>query len=274
MSSEPLWRPSSDRIKNSNFQRYFSYLEQHYDLKFDSYNDLYQWSIKEISLFWESLWKFFDLKSSPYTKVMGERKMPGTKWFEGCTFNFAENLLRYRDDQEAIVGIGEKGVTHRISYKELTVRVAKIAKGLRDAGVKKGDRVAAFIPNIPEAVIGMLAANSLGAVWSSCSPDFGINGVLDRFGQIKPKVLVTADGYFYNGKTFSSISRVAEIIKDLPSVEKIVVVPYIEKKPDISALPNAVFATNCIWNTRNFKNFCRHVTRGCPLFNGHPYFLF
>jgi acetoacetyl-CoA synthetase len=166
--------------------------------------------------------------------------MIGAKWFVGARLNFAENLLRYRDDELAIVFKGEGQPTRRMSYAQLYDEVARMAKSLREAGVVKDDRVAGYLPNVPEAIISMLAATSIGAIWSSCSPDFGIKGILDRFGQISPKVLVAADGYFYSGKTHDSIGRIGGIAKELPSVEKIVVVPYVTERPDISPVPRAV----------------------------------
>ena len=166
--------------------------------------------------------------------------MPGAKWFSGARLNFAENLLRYRDDSVALIFKGEDHPTRKMTYAELYDEVARLAKSLRASGIGPGDRVVGFMPNMPETVIAMLAATSLGAVWSSCSPDFGIKGVLDRFGQIKPKVLFVANGYFFKGKSLDSLSRVAEIVKELPSIEKVVVVPYTEQEPDISGLRNAV----------------------------------
>jgi acetoacetyl-CoA synthetase len=167
-------------------------------------------------------------------------KMPGAGWFPGARLNFAENLLRYRDDRVALIFKGEGQASTRMTYAELYDEVARLAWALKDAGVVTGDRVVGFMPNMPAAMIAMLAASSIGAAWSSCSPDFGIKGVLDRFGQIKPKVLFTANGYFFKGKKLDSLERIADIIKELPSIEKVVVVPYTEPDPDISAIPNAV----------------------------------
>ncbi|MCF8125894.1 MAG: acetoacetate--CoA ligase, partial [Desulfotignum sp.] len=177
----------------------------------------------------------------PYEQVIQDKdKMPGAKFFPGAKLNFAQNLLRFKDDRTALVFKGEDAVRRTLTYSRLYDEVAKTAASLKALGVKAGDRVVGFVPNMPESIIAMLAATSLGAVWSSCSPDFGIKGVLDRFGQTKPKVLFTADGYFFKGKPLSSIERIAGIVAELPSIEKIVVVPYISDTPDISALPNAV----------------------------------
>jgi acetoacetyl-CoA synthetase len=172
--------------------------------------------------------------------IQDKDKMPGAKFFAGSKLNFAENLLRFRDDRTALVFRGEDTVRRTLTYNQLYDEVAQTAAALKAMGVKAGDRVVGFVPNMPESIIAMLAATSLGAVWSSCSPDFGIKGVLDRFGQTRPKVLFTADGYFFKGKPLSSIERIAGIVAELPSIEKIVVVPYISDTPDISALPNAV----------------------------------
>jgi acetoacetyl-CoA synthetase len=166
--------------------------------------------------------------------------MPGAKWFAGARLNFAENLLRYKDDQTALIFKGENRVDKRMTYAELHDEVASVARSLKQAGVQTGDRVVGFMPNMPETIVAMLAAASMGATWSSCSPDFGIKGVLDRFGQIKPKVLFTADGYFFKGKSLDSLERISSILEELPSIEKVVVVPYTLKKPDISGIPNAV----------------------------------
>jgi len=237
-----MWKPSDERIKNTNMYKYASFVNERFNNNFNDYGQLYQWSIDNLSDFWGSVWDFLDLKySKKYDDVLIDGdKMPGAKWFSGAKLNFAENLLRFRDDHTAIMSRGEDGKTIKITYKELYDRVARLAKSMRGMGVTKGDRVAGFMPNIPESIIAMLAATSIGALWSSCSPDFGIKGVLDRFGQIKPKLLFTANGYSYNGKKFDSLERISNILKELPSVQKVVVVPYTEEKPNISNVPNGV----------------------------------
>jgi acetoacetyl-CoA synthetase len=222
--------------------RFMTLINEHYGTAFDSYDGLYQWSIENIPEFWREMWAFAGIKASaPYTTVVDDAtKMPGARWFEGARLNFAENLLRYRDDRTALVFRGEDRVRRTLTYAQLYDEVARVARALKDAGVTAGDRVAGFVPNMPESIIAMLAAASLGAAWSSCSPDFGIKGVLDRFGQIQPKVLFTANGYFFKGKALDSLARIADIIRQIPSVEKLVVVPYTVEKPDIGAIPNAV----------------------------------
>ncbi len=239
---KPLWTPSSESIQATNMTRFIRFVNQKYRKTIKDYLELYDWSINRIPEFWAAMWEFGEIKASKgFDRVVDDlSKMPGAKWFEGARLNFAENLLRYRDDQTALIFKGEAEGSKKISYAQLYSQVADLAKSLRTLGVSPGDRVVGFMPNMMETIIAMLAATSLGAVWSSCSPDFGIKGVLDRFGQIKPKCLFTTDGYSYNGKTFDSISRVADIVKDLPSIQQVVVVPYIQEKPDISALPGAV----------------------------------
>jgi acetoacetyl-CoA synthetase len=207
-----------------------------------SYPELYDRSLERIPDYWAALWEFPEVKASRhYDRVADDLdKMPGTRWFPGAKLNFAENLLRYRDERVALVFRGEAGASRKITYAELYRRVADLALALRLEGIRPGDRVVGFMPNMMETMIAMLAAVSLGAVWSSCSPDFGIKGVLDRFGQIEPKVIFTANGYSYNGKAFDSLARVAELIRQLPSIQKVVVVPYTEERADIGAVPNAV----------------------------------
>jgi len=239
---KPLWEPSEKRKKSTNMTRFMQFVNQKYGQNFASYNQLYEWSIKNRTDFWAAMWEFGGVKASrTYDRVVtNPDDMLGCKWFEGARLNFAENLLRCRDDRTAIIFKGETAEPVRITYAELYDTVARLASSLRRAGVKTGDRVVGFMPNMPETVTAMLAAISIGAIWSSCSPDFGFNGIMDRFGQIEPKILFTADGYFYNGKKYDSLERTARVKKEIPSIEKVVVVPYTEAKPDISAIPGAV----------------------------------
>ncbi len=240
--SKLLWQPSEAQIKASNMYQFMTLINERYGTTFDSYDGLYQWSVDHIPEFWKEMWDFAAIKGSvPYDRVIDDAaKMPGARWFEGARLNFAENLLRYRDDRLALVFRGEDQVRRTLTYAQLYDEVARVAKALKQAGVEAGDRVAGFVPNLPESIIAMLAASSLGAAWSSCSPDFGIKGVLDRFGQIRPKVLFTADGYFFKGKPLDSLARITDIISQIPSIKRLVVVPYAQKTPDISAIPNAV----------------------------------
>jgi len=240
--SKLLWEPTEEQIKQSNMYRFMNTVNKKYHQDFQAYAPLYEWSIENIADFWETLWDFADIiASKPYDQVIDdESKMPGAKWFSGARLNFAENLLRYRDDRVALIFKGEAQPSIKITYADLYDEVARLAKALKGAGVQIGDRVVGFMPNMPAAIIAMLAATSIGATWSSCSPDFGIKGVLDRFGQIKPKVLFTANGYSFKGKKLDSLERIADILKKLPSIEKVVVVPYTEQKADISRIPNVV----------------------------------
>ncbi len=237
-----LWEPSEERIKSTNMYRFMTRVNDTYGKNFTEYPPLWEWSVEHLEDFWTAAWDFLDIKVSvPYDTVIQDKdKMPGAKFFAGSKLNFAENLLRFRDDRTALIFRGEDTVRRTLTYKQLYSEVARTAAALKAMGVAAGDRVVGFVPNMPESIIAMLAATSLGAVWSSCSPDFGIKGVLDRFGQTRPKVLFTADGYFFKGKPLSSIERIAGIVAELPSIEKIVVIPYISDTPDISVLPNAV----------------------------------
>ena len=237
-----LWKPSAEKVKATNMYRFMDQINARFGQNFTEYDLLYRWSVENISDFWAAMWDFSGiLASTPYQAVIDDLdKMPGAKWFAGARLNFAENLLRFRDDQVAIVFKGEDQAATYLTYAELYREVARLVDTLRKTGVQAGDRVVGFMPNMPQSIIAMLAAVSLGAVWSSCSPDFGIKGVLDRFGQIRPKVLFTANGYSFKGKKIDSLERIADILKQLPSIEKVVVVPYTHLDPDIAAVPNAI----------------------------------
>jgi acetoacetyl-CoA synthetase len=238
----PLWKPSEEKIKNANITRFIEYVNKKQGKKFKGYFDLYQWSIDQIPEFWARLWEFLDIKASRgYTQVVDDlSKFPGAKWFPGARLNFAENLLRYRDDQLAFIFKGETQKYAQMTYRELYTTVARLAKSLREIGLKPGDRVAAYMPNLMETAIAMLAATSVGATWASCATDIGSQAALDRLGQVEPKVLFTVNGYYYKGKTFSSVGNAAEIAKGIPSLKKVVVVSYTDDKPDLNAVPNAV----------------------------------
>jgi acetoacetyl-CoA synthetase len=213
-------------------------INERFSTSFKTYPELYQWSVDNIANFWQEVWQYLGvIASKSCTSVIDDpNKMPGAKWFPGARLNFAQNLLRYRDDQTALIFYGEDQIKRRITYAGLYHQVSKLRSSLIDAGVKPGDRVVGFMPNLPETVVAMLAAVSIGAVWSSCSPDFGTKGVLDRFGQIRPKVLFTADGYFFKGKRIDSIDRLAEIARRIPSIKKIVVVDYTSGQSQIDGL--------------------------------------
>ena len=240
--SKVMWQPTADQVRLTEMDKFRRLVNEKFNLQLNSYEDLHHWSVNNIHEFWAEMWKFGGIiYSKQYTEVVDDlAKMPGAKWFSGARLNFAENLLRFRDDRTAIVFQGEDQPIRSLTYSELHDAVARSAHALREAGVVSNDRVAGFIPNMPEAVIAMLATASIGAIWSSSSPDFGIKGVLDRFSQIKPKVLFSATGYFYNGKSFNSLEKLEGILHKLPSVEKVVVVPYTEERADISAIHNGI----------------------------------
>ena len=219
-----LWRPN--QINDTHMMKFMDRVNNVYDLDINSYQDLHDWSIKNIPEFWKEIWNQSEIiHSSTYTDVIDDlHKMPGAKWFSGSRLNFAENLLRYRNDDVAIYAKAENLPLRSITYNELFNQVEALSHSLKSIGVGKGDRVVGFIPNIPEAVIAMLATSTIGAIWSSASPDFGVKGVLDRFKQIEPKIIFTSDGYYYNGKEFDSLKKLNGILKELPSVQKTIVI--------------------------------------------------
>ena len=228
MEYKKLWIPTSERSDNSRMKDFLVYVNEKFSTSFTGYNELFKWSVDNPADFWGTFWHFSGIKSyKDYDRVVDDpKKMPGAKWFEGARLNFAENLLPRRDEKTAIIFRGEAEFEKRISYAELYDQAHRIAEALKKMGVKKGDRVAGFIPNMPEAIIAMLGAASIGAIWSSSSPDFGIKGVLDRFSQIEPKVIFAADGYYYKGKKFDSQEKLKGILDKLPSVEKVVLINY------------------------------------------------
>ncbi len=226
--SEPLWRPTDEQIQQASMTAFIAEVEKQWGVGIPDSEALYDFSIAERGKFWISVKDFAGIKAETW----GERAlvdadlMPGAKWFPDARLNFAENLLGRRDGADAIVFWGEDKVKRRLSFADLYGRVSVLAQALRDIGVVPGDRVAGYLPNIPETIVAMLAATSLGAVWSSCSPDFGVTGVLDRLGQIEPKVVFSGDGYLYNGKRHETLAKIANITTQLPSVEAVVIVPY------------------------------------------------
>ena len=266
MTDQPLWTPSEERRRASNLARFMDCLAARRGLRLDDYAALHRWSIEQADAFWFELAHFADIKAEwadAAVLVDGER-MPGARWFPGARLNFAENLLHYRDDHLALVFHNERGQRRTLSYRQLAAETARVAAGLRDAGVTAGDRVAGFMPNLPETLIAMLATTSLGAIWSSCSPDFGIAGVLDRFGQIAPKVIVTADCYFYGGKTLDSLAPIAGVLAQLPSVSSVIVVPYVAAEPDLTRLQGV--------GTRRVHTWARFGTPGArPVFERLPF---
>ncbi len=233
--TDALWQPSAQRIAGTNLSRFIEQVNQHHHTSFQHYAELYQWSVDHPELFWPEVWQFSNIKSSkPWdTVLVGGDKMPGAKWFQGARLNFAENLLQRNDDHPAIIFWGEDKQQRSLSYRQLNHQVATLAAAMRAEGITQGDRIAGFMPNMPETVIAMLATASIGAIWSSCSPDFGVNGAVERFSQIEPKLLFCADGYFFKGKQIDSLPRVREIAQQLPSLTEIIVTPYTNDTPSL-----------------------------------------
>ncbi len=243
-----LWRPSPARIQDANLTRFIGCVNARRGTRLREYRELYAWSLIEPASFWSELARFGDVRAEWGTGPVIENPgcMPGARFFPDTRLNFAENLLRFDDDQPALVFCNERGTRRSLSYRELRSEVARVAEGLRAAGIVAGDRVAGFLPNLPETAIAMLATASIGATFSSCSPDFGVRGVLDRFGQISPRVLFTADGYFYAGKQLDSLQPMSEVLAKLPSVERVVVIPYADAQPQLSRLGDAA-PRACLW---------------------------
>jgi acetoacetyl-CoA synthetase len=237
---KPLWQPSQARIAGANVTAFARAAIREWGLKFNSYPAFYQWSVDEPEQFWLSLWQYAGVKASRRGErvLLHGEHMRGAKWFPDARLNFAENLLRRRDRRDAMVFWGEDKVEQRVSHAQLYDDVSRLAQALRAAGVQAGDRVAGYLPNLPQTIMAMLAVASIGAIWSSCSPDFGVQGVLDRFGQIEPKILFAADGYWYNGKAIDSLAKAAEIAQHLPTLARVVLVPYLADNADVSAVPN------------------------------------
>ena len=240
--TDPLWRPSIEKTASTNLTAFTKKLEQDYALSLQDYDALHRFSLESKEAFWTAVWDFAGIiAESRGTRVLVDGdKMPGAQFFPDAKLNFAENLLRRRDETDALVFWAEDRIKRRMSWRALYEEVSKLAAALRDLGVKPGDRCAGFLPNAPEAVIAMLASTSVGAVWTSCSPDFGTQGVIDRFGQVEPKVLFTSDGYIYDGKSYDSLERIAEILESLPGVDRTVVFPYLSASPDIGRIANGV----------------------------------
>ncbi|MGH8695284.1 MAG: acetoacetate--CoA ligase, partial [Burkholderiales bacterium] len=246
-----LWEPSPARREATGLARYLRWLGEHKGLRFDDYAALWRWSVEHLEDFWASLWEFFDVRAAaPYSRVLDARKMPGAKWFEGARLNYAEHAFRRASpDRPALVVRSESRPPAEVSWAALEREVAAIAAGLREMGVRPGDRVASYMPNIPETISAFLACASLGAVWSSCSPDMGAPTVVDRFKQIEPKVLFAVDGYRYGGKAFDRRPVVAEIAGALPSLERVVFLPYLDPLAEPEGLPNAVLFERLVART-------------------------
>jgi acetoacetyl-CoA synthetase len=264
-----LWKPSRKRIAEANVTKFIRRLNQDKNLALKNTKDLYNWSIREPNYFWNHVWEFNGVIASKKGKetLTYADHMINARWFSKARLNFAENLLKRRDNHEALVFQGENRVHWRLSYAQLYDAVSIAAQALKNQGIKKGDRVAAFMPNLPDTIIFMLAAASIGATWSSCSPDFGTQGVLDRFSQISPKILIAVEGYFYNGKQLDTLQKVAEIAQELPSLKKVVVVSYTRNKPDIKKIKNGIHLDNFV------SRFTPKTIRFRQLPFDHPLFI-
>lgn len=225
---QPLWTPSAERIAASRMDAFRRFINDRHALHLADYPALHAWSVEQREAFWQAIVDFFQIHfHAPAERVLREGPaMPDAQWFPGATLNFAEHLLRRRDGHPALVAVGEDGSREQLSHAQLAAHVAGLQRALHNAGVGIGDRVAAFMPNTWQTVVGVLATASLGATWSSCSPDFGTQGFIDRFGQIEPKVLIAAAGYRYAGKRIDLTDKLNEILPQLPSLERLVIVPY------------------------------------------------
>ncbi len=247
---EKLWEPSADAIERSQLTAYMRWLASERGVEADDYASLWEWSVDDLEGFWKTIWVYFEVESSgEHAQVLAERKMPGARWFEGAELNYAEHVFRGKSDDEVAARYASELVElSEITWGELRGQVAAVAGGLRALGVGTGDRVVAYLPNGPHALIAFLATSSIGAVWSSCSPDFGPGSVVDRFAQIEPKVMFTVDGYRYGGKDFDRLGTVAEIGGRIPTLERTVVVPYLSASPDLSTLEGGDSATPMTWD--------------------------
>ncbi|WP_174615596.1 acetoacetate--CoA ligase [Virgibacillus ihumii] len=237
-----LWEPDEKRKEQSNIYNYMKWLEQHKGLKFDDYQSLWKWSTDELELFWESIWEYFDIQTKqPYKTVLSTHKIPGAKWFPEATINYTEHIFRDRDEQEpAIIHASETRERDEITWGQLYRDTAALQQTLKKLGVAKGDRVVAYAANIYETIAAFLATASIGAIWSSASPDFGTQSVIDRFKQIEPKVMLTVDGYSYSGKKFNRMPVVENIQSELPTLEATIGIPFLNEEADFSSLKNAI----------------------------------
>ena len=254
--TEPLWSPGPVRRQTANIRRFIDLARSELDPGIYDYRDLYCYSIEYPAEFWRAVWDFCGIIGTPGTPVLEHpERMPGARWFPNARLNFAQNLLRHRDDVPAILFKSETGESAQYSFSELYSAVARTAAALKEAGVESGDRVAGYMPNLPETVIAMLATTSLGAIWSSCSPDFGIDGVVDRLGQIQPKVLFCAAAYTYGGKTHDCLEKVRGIVQAIPSIGHTVVVPYVNPEAKISRIPGAAWFSDFTANSASEIDF-------------------
>ncbi|MEP4484005.1 MAG: acetoacetate--CoA ligase [Halioglobus sp.] len=256
--SQPLWTPDAARIADTRISAFMAQVNRdNVGLALADYAELHRWAIANPELFWGAVWQFSGViaQTRGDAVLVDADRFPGARWFPEARLNFAQNLLRDRSDKPALVSLLENGERRSLSYAELYQRVAQLAASLRELGVTAGDRVVGFMPNIEETVVAMLAATSIGAVWSSCSPDFGINGVLDRFGQIQPKVMFCADGYYYNGKTCDSLERVKSVVAEIDSLEAVVVVPVVSTAPELDGIAGGVLFSDFLTSAATDVDF-------------------
>lgn len=266
-----LWEPSPERKNDTNLNKYMAYLERTYGHKFNDYSSLWAWSVEQPEQFWESIWTYFNVYSpTPYEEVLTSYKMPGAKWFPGAKVNYTEHIFKDRDfSKTAIIHKSETRETAEISWGELYEKTIALQQTLKQFGVKQGDRVVAYVANSYEAIVAFLATASLGAIWSSASPDFGVQTVIDRFTQIEPKVLIAVDGYSYKGKPFNRVDVVEEIQTKLPSLEQTIIIPFLNKSPDIQNLDNA-----CLWDQCMKNKVAHELTYEYIPFNDPLWILF
>ncbi|MGH8042122.1 MAG: acetoacetate--CoA ligase [Rudaea sp.] len=266
---KPIWEPGKERIEAANINRFMRFVrEQTGNDDLRRYAPLYDFSVRSPEKFWKLVWEFCGIRATGDLDpvLIDGDKMPGAKWFPKVRLNFAQSLLRFKDDRIALIARNEWGHKREFTYAQLHIEVGKLAHALRAMGVVDGDRVAGFLPNIPEAAIAMLATASIGAVWSSCSPDFGVNGVVDRFGQIAPKVLFTADAYCYGGKRFDCLEKIRGVLNKIPQLEKVVAIPYSGAALTLDGIANAV-----TWP--DFLGSTEHPLEFVPTAFDHPLYI-
>ncbi|GAA0603925.1 acetoacetate--CoA ligase [Virgibacillus siamensis] len=262
-----LWEPDEKRKEQSNIYNYMKWLEQHKGLKFNDYQSLWKWSTDELESFWESIWEYFDVQTKqPYKTVLTTHKMPGAKWFPEATINYTEHIFRDRDEAEpAIIHASESRETDEMTWGQLYRETAALQQTLKKLGVTKGDRVVAYAANIYETIVAFLATASIGAIWSSASPDFGTQSVIDRFKQIEPKVMITVDGYSYAGKKFDRMPVVENIQSELPTLEATIGIPFLNEEADFSSLKNAIPWKDAIESDGNPALTYEHIPFNDPL---------
>ncbi|HLR61038.1 MAG TPA: acetoacetate--CoA ligase [Lentibacillus sp.] len=260
-----LWEPDEKRKQQSKIYDYMNWLSENKNLQFDDYHSLWKWSVDELEDFWVSIWEYFDIQAKdPYETVLTSHQMPGAKWFPEATVNYTEHIFKNRDnDTPAIIDSSELRKTQEITWQQLHQDTAAMQQSLKSLGVAKGDRVVAYVANIYETVVAFLATASLGAIWSSASPDFGTQSVIDRFKQIEPKVMVTVDGYRYSGKDFNRIDIVENIQSELPTLEATIAIPYLNEHPDTSRLKNVTLWEDAVAESGTLT--FEHVSFNDPL---------